>query len=159
MNTAALRARWNALAPREKILVAGAATLVAIALVWLIAVQPALNILRTSESQHRALDAQLQQMLAMQQQARALQSQPKLGHDDALRLLEQSMQQRLGTSGRLAINGDRATITLTGTPADALARWLTQARVDARAVPGEAHLTRNQAGLWEGTLVLSLPAR
>lgn len=156
---AALRARWSALAPREKILVAGAATLVAIALVWLIAIQPALNILRTSEAQHRALDAQLQQMLAMQQQARALQSQPKLGHDDALRLLEQSMQQRLGTSGRLAINGDRATITLTGTPADALARWLTQARVDARAVPGEAHLTRNAAGLWEGTLVLSLPAR
>lgn len=159
MNTAALRARWNALAPREKILVAGAATLVAISLVWLIAIQPALNTLRTSESQHRALDAQLQQMLALQQQARALQSQPKLGHDDALRLLEQSMQQRLGTSGRLAVNGDRATVTLTGTPPDALARWLTQARVDARAVPGEAHLTRNAAGLWEGTLVLSLPAR
>lgn len=159
MNAAVLRARWEALAPREKIMVAGASAVVLVVLVWLIAVRPALNVLRASEAQHRALDAQVQQMMTLQQQARALQSQPKLGHDEALRLLEVSLQQRLGTTGRLTVNGDRATVTLTGTPADALARWLTQARVDARAVPSEARLSRNTSGLWEGTLVLSLPAR
>jgi general secretion pathway protein M len=50
-------------------------------------------------------------------------------------------------------------VTLTGTGADALAQWLTQARVNARALPGEAHLSRNAAGMWEGTLVLTLPPR
>jgi general secretion pathway protein M len=159
MNTAALRAYWERLAVREKVMVAAAAAVVAALLVWLIALRPAFAVLRSAEPQHRALDAQLQQMLGLQQQAKALQAQPKLGHDEALRLLELSLRQRLGTSARLTVAGERATITLAGTPADALARWLTQARVDARALPGEARLSRNAGGLWEGTLVLSLPAR
>lgn len=159
MSTAALRAYWERLAVREKVMVAAAAIVVAALLVWLIALRPAFAVLRSAEPQHRALDAQLQQMLGLQQQAKALQAQPKLGHDEALRLLELSLRQRLGTSARLTVAGERATITLAGTPADALARWLTQARVDARALPGEARLSRNAGGLWEGTLVLSLPAR
>ena len=32
-------------------------------------------------------------------------------------------------------------------------------RVNARALPSEARLQRNPAGLWEGTLVLTLPPR
>lgn len=159
MNAAVLRARWSALAPREKVMVAATSALVALALVWLVAVQPALTVLRSADRQHRELDAQLQQMLGMQQQARALQSQPKIGHDEAQRLLELSLRQRIGTSARLVVTGDRATITLAGTPADALGRWLTQARVDARALPNEAHLSRNASGLWDGTIVLSLPSR
>ena len=157
MNATPLRARWQALAPREKVLVAATAAVVVLALLWLIGVRPASNVLRSAEAQHRTLDAQLQQMAALQQEARGMQAQPKIGHDEALRLLELSLRQRLGTSARLAVAGDRATVTLTGTPADALARWLTQSRVDARALPGEARLRRNAAGLWEGTLVLSLP--
>jgi general secretion pathway protein M len=153
----ALLARWKGLAPREKLLVAATVALVAALLLWLIALRPALGVVRSSAQQHRALDAQLQQMRGLQQQATALKAQPKLGHDEALRLLEVSLRQRLGTTARLAVNGDRATITLAGTPADALARWLTQARVDARALPSEARLSRNTGGLWEGTLVLSLP--
>jgi general secretion pathway protein M len=159
MNTAALRARWLTLATREKVLVAAAAVLVLFVLVWLMAIRPALAVLRVSDREHRELDAQLQQMMLLQQQARTLQSQPKVGHDEALRLLETSLRERIGTSARLAVNGDRATITLTGTPADVLARWLTQARVDARALPSEARLSRNAAGLWEGTVVVSLPPR
>jgi general secretion pathway protein M len=154
-----LRARWEGLAPREKMLVAAAAALVGLALVWLVAIGPALGTLRTAEEQHRALDAQLQRMRSLQAQAQSLQSQPKQSHEEALRLLELSVRQRLGTSARLVIAGERATITLAGTPADALAQWLTQARVNARALPGEARLYRNSAGLWEGTLVLTLPPR
>lgn len=159
MNAAQLRARWLRLAPREKVLVAATSAIVVLALLWLVAIRPALGVLRSAEEQHRALDAQLQQMTALQEQARALQAQPKIGHDEAMRLLERSLRERLGTTARLTISGDRATVTLTGTPADALARWLTQSRVDARALPAEARLQRNAAGLWEGTLVLSLPPR
>ena len=154
-----LRTRWQALAPREKMLVGGAAALLAAVLVWLIAIGPALATLRTAEEQHRALDTQLQRMRSLQAQAQALQSQPQLAAEEALRMLELSVRQQLGTSARLVIAGERATVTLSGTPPDALAQWLTQARVNARALPGEARISRNAAGLWDGTLVLTLPAR
>jgi general secretion pathway protein M len=154
-----LRTRWQGLGPREKALVGGTAALLAAALVWLALLGPALGVLRAAEEQHRALDAQLQRMRALQAQAQALQSQPKQSHDEAVRQLERSVRERLGTSARLVVSGERATVTLSGTPPDALAQWLTQVRVTARAVPGEAHLYRNSGGLWEGSLVLTLPPR
>lgn len=159
MNTQvqALRARWAALAPREKVMVGAAAAVVGIAIVWLLLVAPALATLRSAESQRRTLDAQLQGMAALQQQAKAMQAQPKQSRDEALRQLELSVQQRLGTSGRIVVAGDRATVTLTNTPADALAQWLAQARTAAHALPAEAHLVRNGSGAWEGSLVLTLP--
>ncbi len=159
MNASVLLARWNGLPGREKMLVAATAAVVAAVLLWLIALGPALGVLRSADEQHRTLDAQLQHMRGLQQQAQALQSQPKQSHDDAVRRLELSVRQRLGTTARTTVTGDRVSITLTGTPADALAQWVTQARVDARALPSEARLSRNTAGLWEGTLVLSLPPR
>ena len=160
MNTRTmLKARWEGLRPREQAMVAVAALVAGAALVWLVALGPALATLRSAEVQRRSLDAQLQQMRGLQAQAQALQSQPKQGYDEAVRLLELSVRQRLGTTARMVIAGERVTVTLAGTAPDALAQWLTQARVNARALPGEAHLSRNAAGLWEGTLVLTLPPR
>ncbi|HWI77723.1 MAG TPA: type II secretion system protein GspM [Ramlibacter sp.] len=156
---APLRARWNSLAPREKTLIAGTAALIVAAVVWLVLVGPALGVLRSAPQQHRVLDTQLQRVRGLQLQAQALQTQPKQNHDEALRQLESSVKERLGTSARLLASGDRATLTLTGVAPDALAQWLTQARVNARTLPNEAHLHRNAAGLWEGTLVLALPPR
>ena len=40
-----------------------------------------------------------------------------------------------------------------------VAQWLAQARINARALPGEARLNRTAAGLWDGTVVLTLPSR
>lgn len=152
-------AAWTRLAPREKLMVAAASTLVLLALLWWLAVAPALAVLRNAETQHRELDAQLARMRSLQQQAKALQSQPKLNPDDASRELESTVRQRLGTSARMVVAGDRVTLTLNGTPADALAGWLAQARVNARALPTEAKLTRNASGGWDGTIVLALPPR
>jgi general secretion pathway protein M len=159
MNTAMLKARWEGLRPREQAMAAAAGAVVAVALVWMVALGPALSTLRSAEAQRRALDTQLQHMRTLQAQAQALQSQPKLSYDEALRLLEQSVAQRLGATARMVVVGERVNITLTGTAPDALAQWLTQARVNARALPSEARLNRNAGGLWEGTLVLTLPPR
>jgi general secretion pathway protein M len=76
-----------------------------------------------------------------------------------MRQLEAAIRQQLGTSARYAIAGDRVTLTLTNTPAQALAQWLSQVRTNARAIPGEAKLARNAAGGWDGSLVLTLPPR
>lgn len=159
MKAQELRARWAGLAPREQALVAAAATLVALALLWWLAIGPALATLRSAESQHRALDTQLQHMRRLQAQARAMQAQPKLNHDEAMRQLEAAIRQQLGVSARYAITGERVTITLTNTPAQALAQWLSQVRTNARAIPGEARLARNASGGWDGSLVLTLPPR
>ena len=159
MKTQELRARWAGLAPREQALVATAAALVALALLWWLAIGPAVATLRSAENQHRALDTQLQHMRRLQAQARAMQSQPKLNQDEAMRQLEAAIRQQLGVSARYAIAGERVTITLTNTPPQALAQWLSQVRTNARAIPGEAKLARNASGGWDGSLVLTLPAR
>lgn len=173
------RARWAALAPREQTLVSGAAAVVVLALLWWVAVAPALKTLQNAETQRRTLDAQWQTMQGLQIQAQALQSQPGINQGDALRALESSVKQALGATAQLNVVGDRATVTLRGTSADALAQWLAQARVNARALPSEVRLIRTAAPipapapgaaaaisaavaddavpLWSGSLVLSLP--
>jgi general secretion pathway protein M len=151
------RARWATLAQREKVMVAAGIAVVALALVWMIFVGPALSTLRTAETQRRTLDSQLQRMAAMRTQAQAMQSQPRPNRDESLRQLEQSVKQRLGTTARMQVAGDRVTVTRAGTPADALAQWLAQSRAAAHTLPAEAHLVRNAAGTWEGNLVLALP--
>lgn len=155
----ALRDAWRGLAPREKLLAAGAAALVLLAVFWWLLVAPALAVLRSADAQHRSLDAQLLRMRGLQQQAQALQAQPKQSAEDAVRALEATVRQRLGTGARMTVAGERVTLTLTAVAPDALAGWLTQARVNARALPSEARLTRSATGGWDGTLVLTLPPR
>lgn len=159
MTGASLKVYWSRLAPREQSLVAGAIALVSLALLWWIALSPPIGTLRAAEQQHRLLDAQLQRMRALQSQAQALQSQPRQTPDEASRLLEAAVRQKLGLTARMSVSGERVTIALTGTSPEALGQWLTQARVNARVLPSEARLTRNPAGLWDGTLVLALPPR
>ena len=154
-----LRQRWRTFAPREQAMIAAAGLLVGLALLWWVGLAPAISTLRSADAQHRALDAQLQQMRRLQAQARAMQSQPRQNPEDAMRQLEATIREQLGTSARYTIAGERVTLTLSGTPADALARWLTQVRSNARALPGEARLTRNASGGWDGSLVLTVPAR
>ena len=150
----ALQARWQAwwpeLAPREQRMVVIAGALVALALVWWVALAPALRTLATAPAAHAELDAQLQQMAALQIQAKALQSQPRANREDALRALETSVRQGLGPNAQIQVAGAGAgegvLVTLRATPADGLAQWLAQARGNARAVPREVHLVRTPAG-------------
>lgn len=172
----ALQARWHALAPREQNLVLAAAALVGLALLWWVAVAPALATLRAAPARHTALDAQLQRMHSLQAEAQQLQAAPATSPGDAVGALRAALTQRLGTTAQLNVVGDRATITLKGASADALAQWLAQARSNARATPVEARLTRSATAAapagqtpvtlgrpvvamprWDGTLVLALP--
>jgi general secretion pathway protein M len=158
-----LSARWQALGGRERRLLSLAAVVVAGAMLWWLALAPALAVLRAAPARHAALDAQLGRMRSLQAQAKTLQDQPKMGYDEALRALDLSVKERLGAAAQLTVVGDRATVTLRSVPADALAQWLTQARVNARAVPSEAKLVRSQGAkpgaLWDGSVMLALPQR
>lgn len=154
---APLRARWQQTSRRDQLALLGGATLLVLAMLWLLAIAPALAVLRGAELQRRALEVQLQQMQSLQAQAKALQAQPRLAPDEARRLLEASVKP-LAPSLQLALVGDRATVTLKGVTADALTQWLAQVRLNVRVLPAEARLRRNAAGTWDGTLVLNLGA-
>ena len=153
--TSLLNSRWQALARRERYWILTAAWLVLAALLWWFAVSPALTTLRSAASQRTSLDAQLQQMMGLQAQAKALQAQPRIAAEEARRLLDASVKS-LGSAAQLQLVGDRATVTLKALSADALAQWLLQVRLNVRTVPSEARLQRNAGGSWDGTVTLNL---
>ena len=161
---ASIRPHWDSLAPRERRSVQAALALVTVALLWWLGIGPALHTLRAADAQHRSLDAQLQTMRSLQAEAQALQAQPKLSFDDALKAVELAVKAELGSSGQVNVTGERVTLSLKNTPADALARWLAQVRINARALPTEARLVRSIAATnasmptWDGSLVLTLPS-
>jgi general secretion pathway protein M len=109
-------------------------------------------------------------MLALQNQAQALQARTPLSRDEALRNLQGLTP---GPQIQLNVQGERVSVQLKAVPAPTLANWLAQARSQAQALPVEAHLTRSSATaapqapsasvsnsvLWDGNLVLSLPNR
>ncbi len=150
---------WARLAPRERLAVAAGATVVGLALLWWLGVAPALATLRQAPAQHQQLDAQLTQMRQMAATAEGLrgQNQP-LSPASARGALEQATSTTLAGTAQLQVQGDRATVTLRGTPPDALAQWLAQVRINARVVPVQADLQHSgsPAG-WSGQLVLAGP--
>lgn len=159
---APLKARWAALAPRERLGMTLAAWVLGLGGLWWWGLSPALTTLRSADVQRVALEQQWQSLRALQAEARNLQAQPRMASSDALRALEASLKQRLPGTAQLNVIGDRATVTLKASPADAVAQWLAQARANARALPIEARLTRSAAtagagATWDGSIVLRLP--
>lgn len=152
-----LQNRWRGASPREQRLLMLALGVVLLALLWWVALAPALKVLRTAPQQHLALDAQTQQMQRLQAQALSLRAQPLMTADQARSALEASLKP-LGDSAQMVVQVERVTVTLKAVAPDALAQWLANARQNARTVPTEARLTRNASGAWDGSVVLQLPA-
>lgn len=155
--------RWQALSSREQRGLAWLGLLLAAALIWSLAIAPALHTLRDSETRRAQISVQQGHMLALQAQAKALQQRTPLSRDEALRTL-----QSLSTpsSFQLTVQGERVSVQLKAVPAQTLANWLAQVRSQAQTLPIEAHLTRGNGNgseanknntTWDGSLVLRLP--
>ncbi len=159
-----LAAAWAGLGARERRMVVLAASVVGLALLWWVGLAPALRTLREAPAQRTALQTQAQQMQTLKAEADSLKAVPRLAQDEALRALETAMKQRLGDTGQLSVMGDRANVVLKGASATAVADWLSDVRVNARATPVEARLTRSGDTApgapvhWSGTLSLSVPS-
>lgn len=169
-----LRARWQALPPREQRSLALLASALGLVLVWLIAVAPALSALQESSQRRAQLTQQHAHLLGLQAKAQSLQKQTPLSRDEALRRL-QGITAVPGM--QLNVQGERVSVQLKAVPAPALVQWLTQARTQAQALPLEAHLTRSASAsasartsannnapaastvVWDGNLVMRLPSR
>ena len=149
---------WRARTANERRGMIAASILLGLALLWSVALGPALGTLRSAESQHRELDSRLQTMRALAAEAARLQALPRVSADDGRRALQASVTQHLGSTTQLTVAGERATITLKNVPGEALAQWLVQARNNARAIPVDARLSLNPARTaWDGSVVLAMP--
>jgi general secretion pathway protein M len=87
-------------------------------------------------------------------EARELRAATPVAPDQAGAALKAATD-RLGTSARLSVQGDRAVLTLSDIGTSALRDWLAEVRSGARARPVEVNLTRGAKGL-SGTLVLAI---
>lgn len=156
---AAWHSFWSARAPRERSLLMLAAALVGTAVLWQIAIAPALQTWREAPARQAALDAQTQQMLKLQNQAKGLQATAPLSRTAALQQLESSAAEWLGPQARVSLQGEQVRISLQAATPEGLSRWLMLARSQAQALPVQAQLQRTTADnptVWRGTLVLSL---
>ena len=149
-----LRARYAKLDTRERQMVIVIGIALAFLLVWLVLVRPAWNTLDTAPALRAQADAQLLQMAAISNEAKQLRALPPVQASVAEQVLKAATDE-LGGKGKIAIAGDRATLSVTGINGEDLRKWLMQARGGARARPIEATLTRAGDG-YNGTLVVLL---
>jgi general secretion pathway protein M len=151
---AQVQTRWQALADREQLALQFVAWILALLMLWLIAIQPGLRTLRQAPAQLEALELQLQEMQALAAEARELRATPPVPVALAAQAL-QAASEHLGPAAKLSINGDRAVLSVNGVGAEPLQAWLGEVRSAARARPLEAKLQRSPNG-YTGTIVLML---
>ena len=151
---ASLRGRWQALGARERRLVQAGVTALAVLLVWTLLLQPALRTLRDAPAKLDRLDAQLQQMQRLAAEGRELRNAAPVSAAQATEALKAATD-RLGERAKLALQGDRGVLTLTGVTGQQLQAWLAEARSGARARPVEVQLSRSPQG-YNGTVVVAI---
>jgi general secretion pathway protein M len=130
------------------------AALVGLAIVWLVAVQPAWRTVRSAPAEADALEAQWQHMQRLAAESKELRATPPVPPAQSAAALRAATE-RLGTQGRLTLAGERATLTLSGVSGAQLGAWLVETRSAARARVVEANLTRGPQG-YNGSVVVAL---
>jgi general secretion pathway protein M len=148
------RGWWLARTARERQLVSLVVIVIAAFAVWILLVQPALRTVREAPAQLERLDDQYQQMQRVATESASLRGAARVSPGQAAAALKAATD-RLGEHARLVMQGDRASLTLTGVSPEALRAWLNEARSGARARPIDAQLQRSPQG-YGGTLGVSL---
>ena len=149
-----LRARYSKLDARERQMVVIIGAAVSFLIVWLALVRPALNTLDAAPALRAQADAQLLQMQAISNEAKQLRALPPVPPSVAEQVLK-SATDELGGKAKISVQGDRATLSVTGINGEELRKWLIQARGGARARPIEANLVRSGDG-YNGTLIVAI---
>lgn len=155
---AGMGTRWQAMAPRERLLVQLAAWVLGAGLIWMLGITPAWKTLQKSPDRLRALDAQLVRMQDWAAQAQAIRqdgSSPVPERSTTIGLIENTARD-LGPGTQVNVMGNQVVVRLTQVAPDLLARSLDQLRRAARVVPVSAEL--EQVGdRWSGSLTLAGP--
>ena len=158
-----MRARWEQLSARERRWLQVAAAVLCLALLWQVALSPALTVWRESPSRRAQLDRQHTELLALQAQARTLQAQPALSRQEAQQSLTQITRDLL-PGAQLSALADQQRVVLKGVSSTDLAQWLSAVRQSAQANVTDLRLQRSPTSAqipaqWDGQVTLQLPAK
>ena len=145
---------WLARTTRERRAVILVLGVLGVLLAWSLFIQPAWRSTRAAPAQLDQLDGELQQMQRVAAESRVLRAVAPVSQTQAGAALKAATE-RLGDKAKLNLQGDRATLTLTGISPEALRAWLNEARSGARARPVEATLQRGPTG-FTGSVTLTL---
>jgi len=146
-----LGTRWKALLPRERLVLRAATSLGALALLWLVGLQPALRTRQQAQTELPRLQAQLQTMQALQQQAAQVRTMPALEPGQAQLLFIQACRTHGIADTPLRSDGP-SKVDIQGVEPGALGHWLEALRTEVRMRPVRAQLRRDAQGLWSGTV-------
>ena len=145
----------NQRSPREQLAIQWALGFVAVVVLWQIAVAPAWQVWRDSQTHLDTLAQQHTDMLALQQQAKQMQALTRISTETSTQTL-QSLCAGLGDKVKCSRQALRMTVDFKGLGPQAVAQAWAQARSQAQAVVLETHLQR-QGELWNGQWVWALP--
>jgi len=152
-----LRARWNTLQPRERLLLGGGGALLALTLAWLLLLSPALNVLATAPAQIERFERQKQRMQALAADAATLREQASAVPEDRGAAVQATARVVLGDRANLTLGGEQIVARIERVRGDELMSWLSQVRSNARLTPDESSLEADAAGLWKGSVTFRLP--
>jgi len=150
-------AAWGRMALRERRLVTLGASVLGAFLLWAIALAPAWRTLNTTPALRDAAEAQTQLMQVLAREAATLRAVAPMPLAQAQQALTTATA-RLGSAGKLSLQGDRALLALKGVDSEQLAAWLGEARAGARARVVEASLNQTSPGRYDGSLTLAMGA-
>lgn len=147
--------RWQQLGERDRRAIAWGASLLGLALLWWLALAPAINTLREAPARIATERATVQRLKGMAQEAQSLQGQVRApGEASALDQLRQASA-GLGDRAQVTIQGDTVLVTLVAVTAEEWAPWLAQVRLNAQLKPSQVRLRAAPDGTWSGTLVFA----
>jgi len=150
-----LARRWAAFAPRERAALGVALSVLAAFLVWSAFVQPAWRSVRAAPLLLAQVDAQLQDVKRLAAESRELRATAPVSAVQASEALKAATA-RLGDTGKLMLQGERAVLALNNASTEGLRAWLVEARSAARARPVELQLQRAAQG-YSGSVTVVLP--
>jgi general secretion pathway protein M len=154
---APLKAKWQALQPRERQMLTGMGWALGLVLIFMVGVRPAWRTLQTAPEQIKAVDTVLDDMRRQADEVKAMRALPPVPPAQAQAAL-QSATDRLGEGAHLRVQTDRAVVTLTKVSGAQLAQWMAEVRSSARVRPTEANLTQVTSGIYSGTVTVVLSA-
>lgn len=150
----ALQGRWQALAPRERLLLAIGGGVLAGGLLWSVALAPAWRTLQRAPAEIAQQEFALQQMRELAAEATQYRAVPPVAAAQAQQALNAATG-RLGARGKLTLQGqDRAVLACSGCSGTDLVTWLAELRAGARGHVTEATLTQSAPGRYDGQLVV-----
>jgi general secretion pathway protein M len=160
---ASARAWWQGLARRERRMVACATALLAVALLYMIGIEPAWRARARLERDIPQLQEQLAELEALQDEARLLRQKgvASVASGGSLQAsLERSLA-RAGVAAKLSPNGERSVaVNATSVPAQSWFAWLEEFCREGRVRVVRARVTRaGAAGVVDADVGLEFPAR